>query len=337
MGEENKPRIAVLGAGAIGSTVGGLLARAGEDVTLIGRKAHVEAINAQGLRIDGIMGEFVVKVSAAEALDFRPDLVLLTVKTQDVEAICRQYQPHIQDTRIVTLQNGVRSDEIVASVLPKNNVISGVVVFNAQFFKPGQVTYALGGVLIVGEAFGRNGQRAEGIRARLNLAMQTRLSNNIRGAHWTKLLVNNLANGLEAMTGMSIRDCMHRGDLRSIGTAMLKEGYQTMATAGIKLEPLPGIPLSVMRLIIQAPPLLASAMLQLAMGSLQSVSSTLQSLRRGRPTEIDYLNGEIVRLGQKVGARTPYNSLVVALVGEVEKSHSFFAPDDLAHRFASLR
>jgi 2-dehydropantoate 2-reductase len=336
MPDSDKPKIAVIGAGAIGSLLGGLLARAGEDVTLIGRPAHVQAIHAKGLHIDGVLGELVVQVKAADTLEFRPDVALLAVKTQDIEATCRQYAGLLQDVRLVTLQNGVRSDDIVASVLPRHNILSGVVVFNAQYLEPGRVTYALGGLLVIGEAFAKNGLRAAGMRALLAEALHTRLSDNIRGAHFTKLLVNNLANGLEAMTGLSIQACMRQGRLRRIGAAMFREGYCTVTEAGIRLEPVPGIPLSLLQLIAQVPVPLAAAMLGLSMGSLNTMSSTLQSLRRGRPTEIDYLNGEIARLGQKAGTPTPYNALVVELVKEAEACGQFSSPDVIARRFAAL-
>jgi len=337
MPDSDGPKIAVIGAGAIGSLLGGLLARAGEDVTLIGRPAHVNAIRASGLHVDGALGDFVVNVNAAESLDFRPDVALLAVKTQDVELACRQYEAFLQDVRVVTLQNGVRSDDIAASVLPRKNILSGVVIFNAQYLEPGRVTLALGGVLVIGEAFAKNGLRAQGIRALLDKALQTRLSDNIQGAHYTKLLVNNLANGLEAMTGLSIQACMRRASLRHIGAAMLREGYQTVTAAGIRLEPLPGIPLGLLRLIGQAPLALSAAMLSVTVGSLNTLSSTLQSLRRGKPTEIEYLNGEIVRLGLKVRRPTPYNSLVVEVVKEAEASGHFGAPETIARRFAALR
>ncbi len=88
-------KIAVIGAGAIGSVIGGLLSKAGEDVTLIGRKPHVDAINQNGLILDGESGKMVIQVKAAENLDFKPDLALLTVKTQDVESSVRKVQPFL--------------------------------------------------------------------------------------------------------------------------------------------------------------------------------------------------------------------------------------------------
>ena len=101
-------RVAVIGAGAIGSVIGGLLARAHEDVTLVGRRPHVDAVNRNGLRIDGALGAMQVRVKAAETLDFRPDVALLTVKTQGVAATAREVSPYVVGVPVVTMQNGVR-------------------------------------------------------------------------------------------------------------------------------------------------------------------------------------------------------------------------------------
>jgi 2-dehydropantoate 2-reductase len=315
--------------------LGGLLAHAGEDVTLIARKAHVEAIRGSGLHISGVLGEFTVQVKAAEALDFGPDLVLLAAKTQDVEAACRLAGPYIQNTPLITVQNGVRSDEIVASLLPKANIVSGIVLFNAQVLKPGEITYARGGSLVIGEAYGQNGQRVRDLQAVLNRAVVTEISDNIQGAHWTKLLVNNVANGLEAMTGLTIRECLRNPGLQKIGALALKEGYQAIDRAGFRLAPLPGVPRPVLMLITRAPVPVAAWVLARSMGSLKTLSSTLQSLRRGQPTEIDYLNGEIVRLGRQIGMATPYNATIVDVVQAVERNHKFYAPDDLQRRFSA--
>jgi 2-dehydropantoate 2-reductase len=334
IGANSKPKIVVLGAGAVGSLIGGLLAQAGEDVTLLARQAHVEAISAKGLHIEGVLGALTIPVKAVQALDFQPYLALLAVKTQDIETACRPISTYLVNTPIVTLQNGVRSDEMVASLLPKENIVSGVVMFNAQYLQPGQITYSRSGWLVIGEAFGENGQRVRDIQTLLNRAVRTQISDNIQGAHWTKLLVNNLANGLEAMTGLTIRECLRYPGLRNIGTLALKEGHQAIEKAGFRLAPLPGIPTKVLLFIIQSPLPVAAWVLSLSMGSLKTLSSTLQSLRRGRPTEIDYLNGEIVRLGQQVGLATPYNSKVVELVKEVEKSHQFFPPYEIVRRFS---
>ena len=167
----------------------------------------------------------------------------------------------------------------------------------------------------------------------LNQAVPTKITNNIEGAHWAKLLVNNLANGLEAMTGLPIRDCMRQPGLRKISVLALKEGARAVEKAGIHLEPLPGVPAPALPFIIRLPASISGWVIGSSLGTLKTLSSTLQSLRRGRPTEIDYLNGEISRLGQKVGMETPYNSTIVNLVKEVEKQGRFFPAEEIVRRF----
>ena len=333
MDQNSKPKIAVVGAGAIGSLIGGLLAHAGEDVTLIARKEHVEAIREKGLLIEGVAGRLTIPVKAAERLDFKPDLVLLAVKTQDVESACRQIQEQVQSALLVTLQNGVMSDTIAAEILPRDNILSGVVMLNVQFMEPGRITYARRGSLVIGEAFDNNGPRVKVIQAVLNRGIPTRISDNMRGVHYTKLLVNNLANGLEAMTGMSIRECMRHASLRKISIMTLREGYHAIQKAGIHLEALPGVPTPFLQFIIRSPLPVAAWSVRLAMATSDTLSSTLQSLRRGKLTEIDYLNGEIVNLGKLVGLPTPYNSKVVEVVKRVEETSWFLTLDELTRLF----
>jgi 2-dehydropantoate 2-reductase len=335
--ENSKRKIAVVGAGAIGSVLGGLLAHAGEDVTLVARKEHVDAIHQSGLRIEGALGAFTVPVRAAEALDFRPDLVLLSVKTQDVATACEQMKPNARDVPIITLQNGVRSDDIVASFFPKEYILSAVVMFNGQYLKPGQVTYGGGGPLVIGEAFTDNGPRVREIAELLRRAIPTEVSDNIRGAHWTKLLQNNLGNGLEAITGLPVIEVMRDADVRKIGLLSVKESYQVIKKAGFRPGPLPGLIAPVL-LLARAPLSVGMWMLSKSGGSVKSVvGSTVQSLRRGRTTEIDYLNGEIVRLGKEIGIETPFNSKVVEMVKEVERSGRFYPPEELVRRFSIRR
>ena len=329
----SRPKIAVIGAGAVGSLIGGLLAHAGEDVTLIARGAHVNALHEKGLQIEGVLGTLIIPVKAAETLEFKPDLLLLAVKSQDVETACQSIKEMAKDATILTLQNGTRSDEIVASFFPREHIISGVVMLNAQFLQPGQIIYARSGALLIGEAFTKNGIRGEEIRALLQPAIQTEISPDIRGAHWAKLLVNNLGNGLEAMTGMSINECMQHEVMKRIGILTLREGAGVIRKAGYKLASLPGVPAGVLRFLVHAPLPVAGALLKRSFGKARTLSSTLQSLKRGRPTEIDYLNGEIVMLAKQIGMECPFNAKIVELVKAVEKGGGFLSPAALAGQF----
>jgi 2-dehydropantoate 2-reductase len=324
-------RVAIIGAGAIGSVIGGLLARAHEDVTLIGRRPHVDAVNRNGLRIDGALGTMQVRVRAAELLDFRPDLAMLTVKTQGVAATAREVSPYVAGVPVVTMQNGVRSDELVADVLGAEDILSCVVLFGATFLEPGSVTYSPQGRLVLGAPFGPIDERTRTVAAILNKAVPTHLTANIAGAHWMKLIINE-NNALPAVTGLSIQDVNRQPALRRLSILMMREAAATIAAAGIKLVSLPGVPPTALRAMLRLPLPAASRLLRLlsqSLGTTPALGSTLQSVRRGEETEIDYLNGEVVALGRRTGTPTPYNAAVVKLVHEVEVTGTFLTTEEV--------
>jgi 2-dehydropantoate 2-reductase len=324
-------RVAIIGAGAIGSVIGGLLARAHEDVTLIGRRAHVDVINRNGLRIDGALGTMQVRVRAAERLDFRPDLALLTVKTQGVAATAREVSPYVGGVPVVTMQNGVRSDELVADVLGMEHILSCVVLFGATFLEAGSVTYSPQGALVLGVPFGAIEERTRTVATILSKAVPTHLTADIVGAHWTKLIINE-NNALPAVTGLSIQDVNRQPALRSLSVLMMREAAATIAAASIKLVSLPGVPAAALRAMLWLPLPAASRLLGLlsqSLGRTPALGSTLQSVRRGEETEIDYLNGEVVALGKRTGTPTPYNAAVVKLVHEVEATGTFLTTEEV--------
>jgi len=329
--------IAVIGAGAIGSVIGGLLSKAGEDVTLIGRKPHVDAINRKGLVLDGESGRNVIKIKAAENLDFKPDLVLLTVKAQDVESSLRKVQLFLSSTRVVTMQNGIRSDDQAAGLLGKENIISSVVTFNGQFLESGKVSYSIPfskTALLIGEPFGNKGNRLQILSALLNKAIGTDISEDIRAAHWTKLLWN-LQTAVPAVTGLSYQDSYKYPEVRELTISLLKEGLKVINAAGIKTVDVPCFPMEpVVTMTRESLPIASSLLEKIAesLGKVPVLGSTLQSIKRGKNTEVDYLNGEIVNLGKKMGIPTPVNSLIVGLVRQVETTGEFLTIDDLTQR-----
>ncbi len=327
-------KIVVVGAGAIGGIVGGLLSRAGEDVTLIGRKPHIDTINKEGLFIDGVLGEMRVKVKAAEHLDFRPDLVLLAVKTQDVESAAREIEPYVSAVPIVTMQNGVRSDDMLADVVGRANIISCVVLFGGTFLEPGKITisnYSKRGSLLLGEAFGPNGKKLERVAAILNKALPARVVKDVRRAHWTKLIAN-LNNAIPAITGLSIQEMGNHQELNMLSVLLMKEGLHVVELAGIEPVSLPGLPISIVKIILNMPLPVASSALRLISRSLGNVpipGSTLQSIRRRKATEIDYLNGEIVTLADKIDVPAPRNTAIVNIVHRVEAEVEFLTAVEL--------
>ncbi len=332
-------KIAVIGAGAIGSVIGGLLSKAGEDVTLIGRKSHVDAINQNGLVLEGESGKTVIQVKAAENLDFKPDLALLTVKAQDVESSVKNAQLFLSDALVVTMQNGVRSDDQVATVLGKENIISSVVAFNGQFLEPGKALYSIPfskTALLIGEPFANKGNRLQTLSALFNKAIGTDISEDIRAAHWTKLIWN-LQTAVPAVTGVSYQDSYQYPKVRELTINLLKEGLKVIKAAGIKTADVPGFPMEPIETMARESLPIASTLLKKkaeSLGKVPVLGSTLQSIKRGKNTEVDYLNGEIVNLGKKTGIPTPTNSLMIELVHQVETTGKFLSVNELNQRLS---
>ena len=328
-------RIAIIGAGAVGSALGALLHRAGENVVLIARPEHTAAIRQHGLRVDGDTGDFIAPVEASETLNFRPDLVLLTVKTQDVVAAVKANQTFLNGVPIVTFQNGVRSDDLVAGILPQEQVLSAVVLMHVTYLLPGKVTVVYRGQLMLGRPFGPRGSRLEGVAHILNQAVPTRVTDNIQGAHWLKLIVN-LNNALPAITNFRLSEVYANTFLRNLAVGLMREGLRVVDRAKIRLEPLPDVSIGLTRLINWMPLGVAGRIAAAKVRRLTTVwplwGSTLQSIQRGRPTEIDYLNGEIVELGKRCGEATPLNSKIVELVHQVEHTGRFLSVEEIRQK-----
>lgn len=331
-------KIAIVGAGAIGSLLGGILARAGEEVTLVGRRAHMQAIRENGLWVDGVMGEFQVEVKTAEKLAFKPEMIFLTSKTQDVERLCHLILPYAGGIPIIITQNGIHSTTIASSILEKDQIIGCILLLNARFMSLGKVTYVNKSPIIIGEVFSQNGSRIKTVQSLLSNVAETYITNNIIGAQWTKLFINAMSNSLDGLTGLRLHEIIEHPVLIAIGVHVLKEAMQVFEETGIKLEKLPGVPISLFKMLLKTPTPLAGFILKRMMkakGDPDIMTSTLQSLKKGNRTEIDYLNGEFVALGEQVQTPTPYNSKVVELVHQVEKSQRFFTPQELEAIFLS--
>lgn len=324
--------IAIIGAGAVGSILGGLLHRTGHQVTLIGRPNHVSTIRNNGLKIEGVLGSFTAHIAAHERLDFRPDLALLAVKTQDVVSALQSNLDFLTDVTLLTLQNGIQSDELVNSLIPARQIISAVVMLNASYLVPGEVTLAYSGGLVIGCPFGERNAQVEQVAHILNQVIPTRVSNNIIGAHWLKLLVN-LNNALPALMNCSFAQVYADPHLSKLAVRLIREGMNTAKQAGIHLESLPDVSVPLARMLNLFPMSLAANIMAVKTRRMEKkwllLSSTLQSILRNRPTEIDYLNGEIVRIGNKFGIPTPLNTKIVELVHQVERTRIFFSVPDL--------
>tara|TARA_R110002124_G_scaffold71034_13_gene190262 strand:+ start:980 stop:1984 length:1005 start_codon:yes stop_codon:yes gene_type:complete len=328
-------RIGIIGAGAVGGAIAVLLARAGNDVEVTARGAHLKAIRESGLSLTGAWGDSVSRVRAAETLSRVNELVIVATKAHDAEQALRDNLRFVRNVPVVIFQNGLDSLDTAAQASPRSDIIGGLATFASSFLSPGLIDVTAAGPSYVGVA-GDNDVPARYAADALNAVMPTFAVPNFRGAQWTKLVINQV-NALPAITGLSVQEVIADSRLRRIMTASMRETARTALAHGIRFETLQGLSHRRLRDLARAP-LWLGQLVPLAMsrrmGSTPNPGSTLQSIRRGQPSEVDALNGAVVRAASERGRAAPINALMVELVHAVEATGSFLRIEDAAARFA---
>ena len=327
-------RIAVIGAGAVGGAIAALLHRAGHEVEITARGAHLRAVRASGLRLRGAWGDHVARVAASPRLTGPVDLAIVTTKAQDATAAIADNLPVIGDAPLLVVQNGLDALVTAHAAAPANRVAGALAMFAASYLSPGAVTITTANTTFVG---GDDSDTAAVFARVLGDVMPVELVDDFAGAQWTKLVINQI-NALPAVTGLSVQDTIaHRG-LRRVLTRSMREAAGVAVHDGVRFATLGGLSETRLRLFLAAP-LWAAQLLPLSMrrrmGTTPNPGSTLQSIRRGQPSEIDYLNGAVVAAGERAGVPTPINALIVRLVHEVETSKTFVVPEVVIARVAT--
>ncbi len=297
----NSIKVAVMGAGAVGCHFGGLLARAGHDVTLIARPQHVDAIRRDGLRMETRTFDERVRVGAsADAAAVRgADLVLFCVKSTDTEAAGAQLRPFLDPQALVLcLQNGVDNAERLRTVLPPEQVAAAVVYVATEMAGPGHVKHHGRGELVI-EPSERSAAVAQALAA---AGVPTEVSDNVRGALWAKLIINCAYNAVSAIAQRPYGQNVASVGIPEVMSDVVDECVAVARAEGVQL---PGDMHEAVRRLVETMP--------------TQSSSTAQDLARGKPTEIDHLNGLVVRRGAAHGIPTPANRVLWALVKLLER------------------
>jgi len=292
-------KIFVLGAGAIGSVLGGLLSEK-NDVTLIGNKTHVDAVSSNGLSVSGdVVANFHVHADTKIRQIPEKTLIFLTTKAHDSERAIKKVRKLLRnDTVILVLQNGLGNEEIVRRVAgTKVKVLRGITTMAAEFFNPGEVEYWKGETAIAHDA------QADKVAQTLNSSMlKTTLSKNIEQEIWSKTVVNSVVNPLTAIFRVRNRE-IGTQPLANVRHHIVRECIQVGRAEGI---PFPkGLEQRVDREIL----------------AYANFSSMCQDILKRRKTEIDFLNGRIVELGRKHCVPTPVNETLVDFIKFLEESN----------------
>ena len=318
-------RIGIMGAGAIGSVVGGMLTKAGHDVTLIDQwPAHVEKMKADGLRLSGTCGDHVVPVKALhlyEAQGIREpfDAVFLSVKGYDTEWATHFILRFLKepDGVIVDFQNGV-NDERVAAIAGRERTLGCVITIGAGMYEPGHAMRTDNGTLgfKIGELDGEETERAHRLAEIMSDVAPTKVTNNLFGERWSKLTVNCMANPIAGLSGFGSSQVRTEPVPRAIAIQVAAEVIRVGRAAGYEVEPLYGV--EAQRFVDAAEgrdvEALERDMAAGATGLAIGRPSLLQDVMRGRRTEINELNGYVVAQGKRLGIPTPFNEAIVAEV-----------------------
>jgi len=331
-------KIAVIGAGAIGSVVAAGLFKAGEEVVLIGRSDQVAAIKEKGLTIKNSDGEETIHIPVAERLDHEVELAIFATKTQDIDEAYFQNHECIEKSFILTTQNGVQADNILSSHFDPEQMISSIVMFGATYVKPGEVTYNFPGDWIIGKRFTTNDPQFHEIAEILKKAFSVVVTDNILGMKWLKLFVN-FNNCIPAMVGKSMQETFADLDLCRLSVMLLKEAWPIIMDAKIKVISLPQFPLERITGLAAMPVEQGAGIINKTLTGLSKeplYGSILQSILRGKTSEIDFINGEVVVVASGMRMEAPLNRKVVAMVHEVEEKGKFFPVEEVKREFSLI-
>jgi 2-dehydropantoate 2-reductase len=294
--------IIVLGAGAIGSLYGAKLASANK-VTLISRAEHAAAINARGLRIEGLESQ-IVRIHAATAIKHigAKALILLTTKVPASAGALAPIAPLVrEDTTVLCLQNGLGSEQIARDALgARGIVLRGITQFGAIFERPGVIQYMAGGYTLIEQH-----ERSDRVAAVLTAAgLDCRVSPDIAADVWHKLVFNCVVNPITAILGCEVGGIANP-ELDPLKQLVIDECVAVAATQRVTFD------LDFMREITEV------------FGPSRNIVSMLQDLRRGHQTEIDYMNGAVAALGAQHGVPCPVNDALTAIIKAMEARSLF--------------
>jgi len=307
-------KIAIVGPGAIGCLFAAFLTKSKEDVWLLDKsKEKALKLNETGISVDSLNGSWQVKVkTTANISDIgKTDLVLICVKSFNTKTACEQIKPLLNNnTKILTLQNGIGNIEIISEAAGEERVIAGVTNEGATLIEPGKIRHAGKGETIIGTIDGKTPVEMRAIREAFNKAgFETKMSRDIKSLLWSKLVINVGINALSAITRLP------NGKLIQFeGTKRILRDAVTEATRIVKRKRI--------KLIFDDPLAKVEAVCE---STSSNLSSMLQDVLRKKRTEVDFINGVIVRLGQELGIDVRTNKFLLDLVNTIEQTYKHSA------------
>ncbi len=324
-------KAAVLGCGAIGGLILGYLSEKKVDIAGVVKDYQKEPFIREGLKIEGVRGSLVCRVKVDTELRENVDLAIIASKINDIDKIVAENIKFLEKAVVLTIQNGVKADYILEKYFPRESIITGIVMFGATFYPPNKVFHNFEGGIAIGSIFNAETVNIAKVKGLLSKAFDITVMDNIKGAKYLKVFVN-LNNCIPAIMGVSIQRAFSNLEIAELAIKLNREAYRVVEGNGIKLESLPGYPKERLEGILSMGIEEGASLFSKIMVSLSSeplYGSILQSIKRGRKSEIDYINGEIVNLARKGGFEAPLNEKIVELVHKVEDTGKFLSEEQL--------
>ena len=325
-------RIGVIGAGAVGGAIAARLASRGHAVRVTARGEHLAAIRASGIHLRGAWGDETVALEANELLEPGVELAIVATKAHDAARAIQSNAVALEGVPVLVIQNGLAAIDSARALLPRNELFGGLAMFASSYLAAGSITVTAPGPTFVGGSNERLGRELCTALAPID----ARFEPNLEGAQWSKLVVNQI-NALPAITGLSAQEVIAHDGLRRIMVASMRETVRVGRARGIRFASVSGLSHGLLRAFEFAPFGLAQTLpKQMAkrMGDTPNPGSTLQSIKRGQLTEIDFLNGAVVAEAALAGGFAPINAALQSLVHEVETSGHFLTAADVTRRLA---
>lgn len=321
-------KVAIYGVGSLGTVLGAYITKAGEDIDLINRNVkHIEALKKDGAKIVG-KAEFTQKVNAflPEEMSGKYDIIFLMTKQLDNKAVVKKLTAFLADDGVIcTMQNGL-PEHSVSEIIGEDRTYGCAIGWGAQMLgagvseltsEPDALVFALGALT----ENGRNNEHFKEIMRLLSLMGKVEVEENFIGVRWSKLLVNSAFSGMSAVLGCNFGEVADNKKSRLLTQRIIKEIIDSTRAGGIKIEPIQGK--DVVKLLDYNGSLkqkISFAIIPVAIKKHRLIrASMLQDIEKGKPCEVDAINGVVSEYGKKVGVKTPVNDRAVEIIKSIER------------------
>jgi len=327
-------KIAIIGAGAVGGITAAILQKSGYNVHIVAKHPDLAIkISREGIRVFGYCGDIRIKVPAVASvsdMDGNYNLAMIATKGYDMAEAAEKMLPYLRDdSRVISMQNGICEDDL-AEVVGVERTVGCVVGWGATMRYPGEVEMTSGGEFVIGNWKHEKDEWLENIRGILSNIVPTRISDNIESSLYSKLIINSCITTLGVISGLYLGEILVRKKARNIFIKIISEAIAVADAMGLKVEPF-AERLDYYSFLKEG--FLSNVKRHLTIRVIgykyrKLKSSSLQSIERGKRTEVDNYNGYIARKGKEYGIQTPVNEQLTKMVKKIEEGRRKITPDN---------